>query len=85
MKLRIDHKEFYKDFGNQFVVDSKLNDHWGSRAMLKDIVKPFNLNEIKKNLHGCRKWEWKKFKNFIKFKPKKFIQLNYLKQSIQQK
>ena len=45
--MKIDHKESYKEFGEQFVIDSKIDGYWGSKKMLKDIVKPFNLYSIK--------------------------------------
>ena len=48
--MKIDHKESYKEFGEQFMIDSNIDDYWGSRDMLKDIVKPFTLTSIKNNL-----------------------------------
>jgi SAM-dependent methyltransferase len=37
----------YKDFGNQFEIDSKIDEYWGSNIILRDIVSPFNLKNIK--------------------------------------
>ena len=45
--MRIDHKDSYKDFRNQFVVDSKLGGYWGWNQNFKDIVGPFDLKKIK--------------------------------------
>ena len=74
--MRIDHKDSIKDFGNQFIVDAKLNDYWGSKTMLKDMVKPFNLNQIKNKI--CMEvgsGSGRILKNLIKFKPKKIFSL----------
>ena len=45
--MRIDHKESYKDFGEQFSVDKDIDGFWGSENLLKDIVSPFNLEYIR--------------------------------------
>ena len=53
--MKIDHKESYKEFGEQFLTDSNIDDYWGSKEMLKDIVKPFSLSAIKnKSSNGSR-------------------------------
>ena len=39
--MRIDHKDSYKDFGEQFLIDSNIDDYWGSVKMLKDILSLF--------------------------------------------
>ena len=44
--MKIDHKESYKEFGEQFMKDSNIDDYWGSKEMLKDIV-TFSLSAIK--------------------------------------
>ena len=44
--MKIDHKESIEDFGNQFLVDSNIDDYWGSNEMLKDIVYPFDLKNV---------------------------------------
>ena len=46
--MRIDHTESYEDFGEQFLVDSKIDGYFGSQELLTDIVKPFDLTR----LHG---------------------------------
>ena len=45
--MKIDHKESYKDFGEQFLKDKKIDGFFGSLQLFKDIVHPFDLNEIK--------------------------------------
>ena len=76
MKLKVDHKESHKDFGNQFVIDSKLDDYWGSKSMLKDIVNPFNLNQIKNKIcMDVGSGSGRILKNLIKFKPKKIFSI----------
>ena len=76
MKLKVDHKESHKDFGNQFVIDSKLDDYWGSKSMLKDIVKPFNLNQTKNKIcMDVGSGSGRILKNLIKFKPKKIFSI----------
>ena len=45
--MKIDHKESYQDFGEQFSVDNQYDDYLGSNELLKDIVDPFDLNLIK--------------------------------------
>ena len=44
--MKIDHKETYENFGDQFIKDSKIDGYLGSIEMLKDIVSPFDLNII---------------------------------------
>jgi len=74
--MRIDHKESYKDFGNQFVVDSKLDDYWGSKTNFKDMVKPFNLNQIKNKIcMDVGSGSGRILKNLIKFRPKKIFSI----------
>jgi SAM-dependent methyltransferase len=45
--MRIDHTESYEDFGEQFLVDSKIDGYFGSQEMLDDIIKPFDLRRLK--------------------------------------
>ena len=45
--MKIDHRESYKEFGEQFLTDSNIDDYWGSTEMLIDIVRPFSLSTIK--------------------------------------
>ena len=46
--MKIDHKESYKKLGEQFKIDSNIDDYWGSKNMLKDTVNPFCFNISKK-------------------------------------
>ena len=72
--MRIDHKDSYKDFGEQFVVDSNINDYWGSVKMLKDIVKPFCLSSIKnKIIMEVGIGSGRIIRNLIRFSPKKIF------------
>jgi len=74
--MRIDHKDSFKDFGNQFVVDSKLDDYWGSKANLIDMVKPFNLKRIKNKIcMDVGSGSGRILKNLIKFNPKRIFSI----------
>lgn len=44
--LPIDEKESFPDFGEQFTVDNKIEGYWGSVELFKDIVHPFNPEEL---------------------------------------
>ena len=46
--MKIDHKESYSDFGNQFTVDDKIDDYWGSKEMFLDVIFPFDPSVLKK-------------------------------------
>ena len=48
--MKIDHKESLEDFGNQFAIDKKIDNYWGSNELLKDIVYPFKLDSIKNKI-----------------------------------
>ena len=70
--MRIDHKDSYKDFRNQFVVDSKLGGYWGWNQNFKDIVGPFDLKKIKNKTCmdiGCG--SRRILSSLIKLKPRK--------------
>ncbi len=72
--MKIDHKESFQDFGNQFTKDSKIDGYWGSVDMLKDIVKPFSLFKIKnKIIMEVGTGSGRILKGLIKFNPKKII------------
>ncbi len=72
--MKIDHKDSYKDFGAQFVVDNKIDGFHGSKKMLEDIVSPFNLKLIKnKIIMEVGTGSGRILKNLLKFKPKKII------------
>ena len=72
--MKIDHKESYKEFGQQFLTDSNIDDYWGSKEMLKDIVAPFSLSAIKnKVVMEVGVGSGRIINNLVKFLPKKVI------------
>ena len=72
--MKIDHKESYKEFGEQFIIDSNIDDYWGSKDMLKDIVNPFNLASVKnKVIMEVGVGSGRILNNLVKFFPKKAI------------
>ena len=72
--MRIDHKDSYKDFGEQFLIDSNIDDYWGSVKMLKDIVKPFCLSSIKnKVIMEVGVGSGRIIRNLITFNPKEIF------------
>ena len=74
--MRIDHKDSFKDFGNQFVVDSKLDGYWGSKKNFKDMVGPFNLKKIKNKIcMDVGSGSGRILKNLIQFSPKKIYSI----------
>ena len=44
--MKINHKSSYKDFGQQFTKDKKIDGYWGGVELLKDIFYPFELSNI---------------------------------------
>ena len=69
--MKIDHQESSRDFGKQFLRDSKIDDYWGSLEMLQDIVNPFDLGEIKnKIVMEVGVGSGRILNNLIKFSPK---------------
>ena len=74
--FNINKKESYKNFGEQFVVDKKIDEYWGSKSLLKDIVHPFNLNKIKnKIIMEVGSGSGRILKNLLKFKPNKIYSI----------
>ena len=72
--MKIDHKDSFTDFGEQFVVDDKIDGFHGSKEMLEDIVGPFNLKLIKnKVIMEVGSGSGRILKNLLKFNPKKII------------
>lgn len=72
--MKIDHKESYQDFGEQFIIDNEIDGFWGSDGLLKEIVYPFDLNLIKnKTLMevgvGCGRIS----NNLLKYQPKSIV------------
>ena len=72
--MKIDHKESYKEFGEQFITDSNIDGYWGSKEMLQDIVYPFTLTSIKnKVIMEVGVGSGRILNNLVKFLPKKAI------------
>jgi SAM-dependent methyltransferase len=70
--MKIDHKDSYLDFGEQFEIDNKIDGYHGSKEMLKEIVHPFDLKLIKnKVIMEVGSGSGRILKNLLKFKPKK--------------
>ena len=74
--MKINHKESYQDFGSQFLVDSEIDDYWGSKDMLIDIVYPFNLEVIKdKNCMEVGSGSGRILKALLQFSPQQIISI----------
>jgi len=72
--VKIDHKESYKDFGNQFKIDNDIGGYWGSKSLLKQMVYPFNLNLIKKKtIAEVGSGSGRILKNLLTYFPKKIV------------
>lgn len=88
--MKIDHKESYRDFGEQFSVDNNYSGYLGSSDLLKKIVYPFELSKIKdKLIMEVGVGSGRISKNLLKFEPKKLfaiepsIAINVAKKNIQ--
>ena len=69
--MKINHKDSYTDFGEQFEVDNKIDGFHGSKEMLEDVVRPFNLKLIKnKVIMEVGSGIGRILKNLLKFNPK---------------
>ena len=72
--MKINHKDSYTDFGEQFEVDNEIDGFHGSKEMLEDIVHPFNLKLIKnKVIMEVGSGSGRILKNLLKFNPKQII------------
>ena len=72
--MKIDHKESYKDFGEQFLTDKDIGGYWGSIELLKEIVFPFDLNLIKdKKIIDIGIGSGRISNNLLKFNPSKLL------------
>ena len=70
--MKIDHKDSYLDFGEQFEIDNKIDGYHGSKEMLKEIVHPFDLKLIKnKVVMEVGSGSGRILKNLLKLKQKK--------------
>ena len=85
--MKIDHKESFGDFGNQFSIDRDIDGFWGSESLLEEIVSPFDLKLIKdKKIMEVGVGSGRITNNLIKFNPQKIIgiepQLRSVKKNI---
>ena len=72
--MKIDHKESYKDFGDQFLIDKDIEGYWGSIELLKEIVFPFDLNLIKdKKIMDVGIGSGRISNNLLKYEPSKLV------------
>ena len=70
-------KDSINDFGKQFKYHDEIDDYWGSLEMLKDIVKPFDLNLVKnKIICELGVGSGRILKNLIKLSPKKIYAID---------
>lgn len=72
--MKIDHKESYKDFGEQFLTDKDIGGYWGSVELLKRIVHPFDLNLVKnKKILDIGIGSGRISNNLLKYDPSKLV------------
>ena len=72
--MKIDHKESYRDFGDQFLNDKDIGGYWGSIELLKEIVFPFDLNLIKdKKIMDVGIGSGRISNNLMKYEPSKLV------------
>jgi ubiquinone/menaquinone biosynthesis C-methylase UbiE len=72
--MQIDHKETFKDFGDQFLTDKDIGGYWGSIELLKEIVFPFDLNSIKnKKIIDVGIGSGRISNNLLKYDPSKLV------------
>ncbi len=72
--MKIDHKESYKDFGEQFLTDKDIGGYWGSIELLKEIVFPFDLNLLKnKKIMDVGIGSGRISNNLLKYEPSKLV------------
>ncbi len=72
--MKIDHKESYRDFGDQFLAHKDIGGYWGSIELLKEIVFPFDLNLIKdKKIIDIGIGSGRISNNLLKYKPSKLV------------
>ena len=72
--MKIDHKESYRDFGDQFLSYKDIGGYWGSVELLKEIVFPFDLNLIKdKKIMDVGIGSGRISNNLLKYEPLKLV------------
>ena len=75
---KIKQKGTVQEFGDQFKQHSKIDDHWGSIEMLRDIVRPFNLDQNtleNKTICEIGSGSGRILKNLSTFSPKKIFSI----------
>jgi len=74
--VKIDHKESFKDFGAQFVVDSKIDDYWGGERMFLDNIHPFDPKKISgKVVMEVGSGSGRILKNLLEYSPKEIFSI----------
>ncbi len=72
--MKIDHKESFKDFGDQFLTDKDIGGYWGSVELLNEIVFPFDLKLIKnKKIMDVGIGSGRISNNLLKYDPLKLV------------
>ena len=72
--MKIDHKESFSDFVEQFSTDKDIGGYWGSVELLKKIVHPFDLNLIKdKKILDIGIGSGRISNNLLKYNPSKLV------------
>tara|TARA_S200000501_G_C20798702_1_gene733013 strand:+ start:207 stop:1001 length:795 start_codon:yes stop_codon:yes gene_type:complete len=72
--MKIDHKESFKDFGDQFLTDKDIGGYWGSIELLNEIVFPFDLKLIKnKKIMDVGIGSGRISNNLLKYDPLKLV------------
>jgi predicted RNA methylase len=72
--MKINHTDSYQDFGEQFLDDSKINGYHGSKELLCEIIKPFDLSKVKGKVVmevGCG--SGRILKNILDYEPKRVV------------
>lgn len=74
--LKINHRESYKDFGEQFHIFRDIDGNFGSEKMFRDNIFPFNPEKIKnKVIMDVGSGAGKILKNILRFYPKKIYSI----------
>ena len=74
--LKKNHKDSYEDFGEQHSIDRNIDGYFGSDRLIKDIVYPFDLNEIKdKEVMEVGSGSGRILKMLSRYKPTKIVSI----------
>lgn len=72
--MKINHKDSYPEFGEQFAVDNQYDDYLGSDKLLKEIVHPFDLTLIKdKDIMEVGVGSGRISSNLLKYAPRSLV------------